>query len=180
MRLKPLLLACFLLLPSYSFALPNQGTVERVVDGDTLRIRIDNKSFPVRLTCIDSPEHFKNDKLFKDAARSHQSIDTLLEGGELSIEFLRGRIKKGDTVRIEYGPNIFDPFGRVLGYVFLKDGTFINRLMVQEGYAGVLCYAPQDQYAAEFLKTAETARNKGKGLWGKGMKLTLFWKKHVR
>ncbi len=39
----------------------------------------------------------------------------------------------GDSVRIEYGPRQTDRYGRLLAYVYAKDGESIAEKLIQEG-----------------------------------------------
>ena len=55
---------------------------------------------------------------------------------------------------------------RGAAYVFLEDGTFVNRLLVREGLARVsgVRSAPR---AAELQQAEDAARNEKRGLWGR-------------
>lgn len=159
------------------YALPTHGIIQQVVDGDTFRAFIDGKTFAVRLLCIDTPEKIENPKLIKDAQRSGSSRASLMEAGKQSTTFLRSILKQGDSVNFEYGPEQYDHYGRVLAYVYLKDGTFLNRLIVSKGYAGIMCFHPNDSHAQGLLDEALKAKKQGIGLWGKAIELPLYWKR---
>ena len=47
--------------------------------------------------------------------------------------------------------------------------------MVKDGYAGVLCYAPNDSHARAYMKELSHAREGKKGLWGQGYSLSEKW-----
>jgi micrococcal nuclease len=68
-------------------------------------------------------------------------------------------------VRLEFDVDSLDQYGRTLAYVFLKDGTFINKQMVEDGYAQVATYPPNVKYTDLFLKAQRKARKKERGLW---------------
>ncbi len=172
------LLVVFIVEIPKTYALSSSGIVEQVSDGDTIRATIDGRSFSIRLQCIDSPEKVDNPKLTRDAERSGQSKAKLIEAGKSSMFFLRGLIKKGDTLSLEYGPEKFDHYGRVLAYVYLEDGKFLNKFLVSEGYAGVVCFPPNDTHGDVLLEEAHRAKRESKGLWHTGVELPLFLKRN--
>jgi micrococcal nuclease len=58
-----------------------------------------------------------------------------------------------------------DRYGRLLRYVFLADGTFVNGELVRQGYAQAITYAPDVKYQ-ELLRALEReARDAERGLW---------------
>ncbi len=166
-----------LLRASDSFGLPTQGVAREVIDGDTFRAQIGGKTFLVRLLCIDAPEKLVNPKLLKDVERSGLTEKELLEAGRQSTLFLRSILKTGDTINLEYGPEKFDRFGRVLAYVTIRDGIFLNRLLVSKGYAGVVCFPPNDKYGELLLEEGYRAKTQSRGLWGETLRLPLFLKR---
>jgi len=68
-------------------------------------------------------------------------------------------------IRLEYDTEKKDRHGRVLAYVFLKDGRFVNELLVRQGYAFTLYHKENDRYDDRFLKTQHEAMKSGKGMW---------------
>jgi micrococcal nuclease len=68
-------------------------------------------------------------------------------------------------VQLEFDVDSLDRYGRTLAYVFLPDGTFINKKMVEDGYAQVATYPPNVKYVDQFIKAERRARKKNKGLW---------------
>ena len=88
------------------------GKVIGISDGDTVTVLDGTTQVKVRLNAIDAPEH---DQAF----------------GTKSKEALAGRIF-GKTVTVLWTDR--DKYGRTLGHVIL-DGKWINKWMVQEGFA---------------------------------------------
>jgi micrococcal nuclease len=130
--------------------------VKKVVDGDTFWIDDGSlKGIKVRLIGIDAPE-----------SHNTGSKDKAPFGREAS-DFLTGIIG-GKQVRLEYDAGHYDRYGRTLAYVYLRDGTFVNALLVREGYATVMTVPPNVKYADTFLKLARRARNQNRGMWGHG------------
>jgi len=59
----------------------------------------------------------------------------------------------------------YDQYGRVLAYVFLPNGTFVNKKLIEEGLAYCLPDRINNRYEKILLKTQQDAMNSGKGLW---------------
>lgn len=127
--------------------------VRKVVDGDTFWI--DNgsqKGLKIRLIGVDAPE----------SRNSGNKVKAFY--GKESSDYLSSLIA-GKKVRLEYDAGHFDKYGRTLAYVYLEDGTFVNAMLVKNGYASVMTVPPNVRYADTFLKLERKARNKKRGLW---------------
>jgi len=135
--------------------------VRRAVDGDTLVLQDGQR---VRLIGIDTPEMHESDKLFRDAQRSRTDIQTIMALGRRSYEFTRNLVE-GKRVRLEFDVEKYDKYGRLLCYVYLSDGTFVNAKIVQEGYASLLSIPPNLKYADLFHSLYQQARENKRGLW---------------
>jgi len=59
-----------------------------------------------------------------------------------------------------------DQYGRLLRYVFLQDGTFVNQELVENGYAVAVSYPPDTQYDEQFAAAELIARGASAGMWG--------------
>lgn len=129
------------------------ATVEFVIDGDTVDLIIDGQEERVRLIGIDTPE---------TVAR-----DTPIQcfGAEASSA-LAGLLPVGSAVRIERDDEPRDRFGRLLLYVYrAEDDLFINRWMVENGFANAVSYRPNTTFEVEFAKFEAEAQAAGRGLW---------------
>ncbi|MDI6758984.1 MAG: thermonuclease family protein [Candidatus Omnitrophota bacterium] len=135
--------------------------VKRVVDGDTLVLE-DNQR--VRLIGIDTPETHESPKLYRDSQRSGQNIKTIQELGRRSYEFTKELIE-GKCVILEFDVVRHDKYNRLLAYVYLKDGTFVNAEIVKKGYASLMTIPPNVKYTDLFLKLYREARENKHGLW---------------
>lgn len=129
------------------------ATVVRVVDGDTIVVSIDGTEQKVRLIGIDTPETVdprKTVQCFGKEASAH--THALLDG---------------QTVRLEADPtqDSHDKYGRLLRYVYLSDGTFINKSLVRDGYAHEYTYRVPYTYQKEFKQAQVEARTEKRGLW---------------
>ncbi len=54
---------------------------------------------------------------------------------------------------------------RLLAYVYLEDGTFVNAWLVENGYAMVMTVPPNVKHQELFLKLQREAREARRGLW---------------
>jgi len=68
-------------------------------------------------------------------------------------------------VRLEFDNEKYDQYGRLLAYVFLPDGTFVNNAMITAGYAYCLPKMPNVKYEELFLKSQQNAMLSNKGIW---------------
>lgn len=110
--------------------------VERVVDGDTIIIRIDGTRERVRLIGLDAPE----------SVHADESKNT--EEGRLASEFTKGMLE-GQKVSLEFDVQERDKYGRILAYVYLGDEMF-NEILIREGHAQAITYSPNVKYQERF------------------------------
>jgi len=135
--------------------------VKRVVDGDTLELESGER---VRLIGIDTPEIHESAKLHKDSQRTQQDITTIQKLGRRAYEFTK-KLVEGKRVSLEFDTERYDRYKRLLAYVYLKDGTFVNAEIVKQGYASLMTFPPNIKYADLFLKLYQEARESRRGLW---------------
>lgn len=142
------------------------ATVTRVVDGDTIRVQINNgPAGLVRLIGIDAPEVHESPKLAREVRQSGRSREEIVSLGRRAWDFTR-RYLDGKGVDLEYDVQTRDQYGRVLAYVWLRDGTLFNMLIIRDGYAQILTVPPNVRYAELFLACQREARRARRGLWG--------------
>jgi len=96
---------------------------------------------------MDTPE--KGELFFSEAAEANRQL------------------VEGKTVFLEKDVSETDRYGRLLRYVYLEDGTFVNAELVRLGYAQIATFPPDVKYQDFFLQLQTKARNAGRGLWGK-------------
>jgi micrococcal nuclease len=131
------------------------GAVERVVDGDTLVVRIAGRQERLRLIGMDTPESVKEGTAIECFAREASSRTKAL-------------LPTGTAIRIARDVEARDRFGRLLGYVYRQDdGLFVNLTLLREGYAATLTFPPNVAHADEFVAAARDAREAGRGLWSR-------------
>lgn len=139
----------------------NNVLVIYVADGDT--IKLEDGSW-VRLIGIDAPEYHESEKLFRDARRSKKDIASIKKMGALSKAFSQ-EILTNKRVRLEFDVEKRDKYRRLLAYVFLEDGTFVNAKIMSSGYAKVMTIPPNVKYADMFVDLQRQAKTQKKGLW---------------
>lgn len=138
--------------------------VTHVTDGDTLKLSDQER---VRLIGIDTPELHESAKLFRDAERSGQDVRTIKRMGKAAADFTR-KMVEGKSVRLEFDVQKRDKYGRLLAYVYLEDGTFVNAEIIRNGYAYPMTIPPNTRHAEEFRALYAEARRNGSGLWAEG------------
>jgi micrococcal nuclease len=162
MRFK---IGLFLVLFTISAASAEKAVVKRIIDGDTLSVFSGGKILKIRLIGIDAPESKGNKKAHRNSNRSGKDIKTIILQGKQAVAFIKRYLKKGDVVFLEFDIDKQDKYGRVLAYVYLSDGRFLNDLIISSGYASPLTIAPNIKHKDLFFKSYQTAREKKIGLW---------------
>jgi endonuclease YncB( thermonuclease family) len=128
--------------------------VVRVIDGDTLDIDLPDGNRPctrIRLWGVDTPE----------TVRPEHPVEHY--GPEASAFTKKAALKK--QVRLELLPHrTRDKYHRLLAYVFLPNGTLLNRELITtgHGYADSRFDHPKKR---EFLQLQAAARRDKQGLW---------------
>jgi endonuclease YncB( thermonuclease family) len=126
--------------------------VEKVIDGDTIEIEIDEKKERVRLLCIDAPELSKNDP-FAEEAKAY--LEDNIEGKEVIIEFGTGKYGTGR-----------DAYGRLLGYVFSVNHLIeYNVSLIREGLARVAYIFDEWENAEAYGDAESLAKEEKIGIW---------------
>lgn len=132
-----------------------QGLVQvtKVIDGDTFWINDGSKDIKVRFIGIDAPEsrNTGRKKIGYYGAEAKEYVTSLTEN---------------KWVRLEVDVRELDRYQRLLAYVYLEDGTFLNAHLVAHGYAVVDTHPPNVKYADVFVELQKEAREEGRGLWG--------------
>ncbi len=137
--------------------------VAKVVDGDTFKMSDGSK---VRLIGIDTPEKYDSDKLNRESDMTGRDKETIKKLGEAASEYVRKLVEgKRVTLVRESGYEDKDKYNRLLRYVYLEDGTFVNARIIEDGYANVYI-AAQVSKINEFKRLEREARENKRGLWG--------------
>ncbi len=129
-----------------------QAKVSKVTDGDTLEISYRGKEYKVRLLDVDTPESVKPGTPVQPYAK---------EASRYTGDKVLNR-----QVRLVFDKGLKDRYERLLAFVILEDGTFLNAALVSEGYARVETVSPNTTHKKYFEGLQEEAINNKKGLWG--------------
>jgi micrococcal nuclease len=125
---------------------PEKGTATNIVSGDIIDVNIDGALYRVRYIGMDTPEW--GDPYFEEA-RNYNA-----------------QLVAGQTVRLVKDVSDMDRFGRLLRYVYLPNGTFVNGELVRQGYALTETYPPDLSHSATFASLEQEAQEAGRGIWG--------------
>ncbi len=109
--------------------------VVRVIDGDTIQV------------CCVFGDNVKVRYIGMEAAEANR------------------KLVDGKTVRLKFDVQEQDRYGRLLAYVYLEEGTFVNAWLVKNGYAAVMTVPPNVKHQDLFLRLQREAREAKRGLW---------------
>jgi micrococcal nuclease len=127
------------------------GRVVRAIDGDTIEVAVAGERDDVRLIGVDTPETVKPDTPVQCF-------------GPRASSFMH-RLLEGRTVRLSFGVERRDVYGRLLAYVRLGH-RFVNAILVRRGLGRSLTIPPNDRFAPLFRRLELRAARAGRGLWG--------------
>lgn len=122
----------------------------RVIDGDTIIVDIEGKQERVRLIGVDTPETVHPQKPVEYFGKEASAFTKTLVSGK--------------RVRLEYDWQRRDKYRRLLAYVFLEDGIFLNAEIIKQGYGFAYTEYPF-KHMEDFRQYEREARENGKGLW---------------
>lgn len=126
---------------------------EACVDGDTIKVILDDKKTTVRFLAIDTPETVhptKGEQPFGKEA-SNYTCDKVKNAKKLEIEYDEGSTK-------------IDKYNRALGWVFTDD-TLLQKDLVSLGYAKVAYLYGDYKYTEDLKKEESIAKSKKLGVW---------------
>ena len=139
-----------LLTASVASAASLEGTVVRVVDGDTIHVRVAERVEKVRYIGVNTPEVHHPRKGEEPGGREAMAVNRTLVDGR--------------RVRLETDVRSRDRYGRLLAYVWVGD-VMINAELVRRGYAQVMTVPPNVRHQELFVKLQRDAREAERGLW---------------
>lgn len=126
--------------------------VERVVDGDTLRVRRDGDLVTVRLLNVDTPETVKPDTPVQC-------------GGPQASEWLHRRLPIGEAVTLTYDVERTDRYGRDLARVTASDGGVVNDEIAALGLGRAIAIGANRTWYPQVKALEERARQDRLGLF---------------
>jgi micrococcal nuclease len=133
----------------------NLFRVTKVVDGDTLDIDTPDGQYNmtrIRLWGVDTPE------------TKNPNTGQMFFGSQASDYTTKLILDKQVTVLLDEGNNTRGKYGRLLAYIKLPDGRFLNEALLTEGlgYADVRF---KHSFYHKYQQLEAAARSQKKGLW---------------
>lgn len=133
--------------------LASSGRIVRVIDGDTVRVRLGDSTQTVRYIGVDTPETVKPGAPVECFGRRASAFNR--------------RLVSGRRVRLRFGRERRDRYGRLLAYVYLRGvgRRSVNARLVSRGYGTVLTIPPNTEHARSFERLERKARRRRLGIW---------------
>ena len=143
-------------LPAGPSGATQNARVVRVVDGDTVIVRIAGAEYRLRYIGINAPESVTPGAPVERMGH---------EAAAANLALVAGR-----DVTLEKDVSESDRFGRLLRYVWLHDGDdwlLVNRELVRRGFANAVTYPPDVKYQEDLREAEAEARAARVGLWAR-------------
>lgn len=118
------------------------GPVTRVVDGDTIDVMLNGVNTRIRYLQMNTPE--RDHPCFADSTKANADL------------------VQGKTVRLAPDKELVDRYDRLLRFVYVDD-VLVNRVLVEQGWAEVVLYPPNDLHYDEFVQLEKAAAAAGRG-----------------
>ncbi|TYS59181.1 nuclease [Sutcliffiella horikoshii] len=124
----------------------------RVIDGDTIKVIINNKEENIRFLLVDTPE------------TNHPRMDGPQPFGPEAKEFME-EFMEGGKIEIELDVSERDHYGRILAYVYVN-GVSAQEEILKRGLARVAyIFPPNTRYVDTYQAIQEKAQAEGIGIW---------------
>ncbi len=128
----------------------------RVVDGDTFIVDWEDQPTRLRLIGMDAPESY-----------SHHDPDRQTHEGESVSRLVTAWLEDRD-IYLQFDKDPYDPYERLLAYVWLDGHLMVNEILVREGLARQHRYPPNTHFNDYFEILENKARWENRGIWGAG------------
>lgn len=121
------------------------ATVVDVIDGDTIDVNLGGQTYRVRYIGVDTPE--RGEPFYAEATSLNRSLVA------------------GKQVILVRDVSETDRYGRLLRYIYLPDGTFVNAELLRQGYARRVTFPPDVAEQTRFGDIQREAQEAERGLW---------------
>lgn len=118
------------------------ATVTQIIDGDTIDVSMNGQTYRVRYIGMNTPE--RDEACYSEARQANALF------------------VQGQTVRLVRDVSEIDQYGRLLRYIYVGD-LFVNRALVEQGYAEVVSYPPDTAQFDNFKRLEDEARAANRG-----------------
>lgn len=136
-----------------------EGTVTKVVDGDTVDVSLGGAVVRVRLLNVDAPE----------SVNPNAPVECL--GPEAATK-LKALLPVGTSVELRYDDEREDRYGRTLAAVF-RDGQMVNAEMARAGLAMPVTFGSNDKFRAQVDAAYAAAQTGEVGVFAPSVGCTL-------
>ncbi|MDQ6992424.1 MAG: thermonuclease family protein [Mariprofundus sp.] len=119
-----------------------------IYDGDTFRT---SKGERIRLLGINTPEVGHNRQRPQPFSK---------EASKRLKQLIAGKV-----VQLSFDKERRDIYGRTLAQLYLRDGRWINKILVREGLAQLYVFEPNHRWSRALLAAEQQARAEKLGLW---------------
>ena len=121
--------------------------VTYVFDGDSIEAELDGRTYRLRYIGVDTPE--REEPFYQEA-----------------LDFNRDLVA-GQTVTLVRDVSETDQYGRLLRYVYLDDGTFVNAAIIRAGMGRLVTFPPDVAQTDHFKQLQAEAREADAGMWSR-------------
>ncbi|HSH04955.1 MAG TPA: thermonuclease family protein [Anaerolineae bacterium] len=119
--------------------------VIQIIDGDTIDVLIDGQEYRVRYIGINTPE--RDAPFYAEATAANAALV-----GDQRVVLVKDISET-------------DPYGRLLRYVYLPNGYFVNEALMRQGWAAAVVFEPDTMYAEQFAQLEAEAQAARLGMW---------------
>ncbi|MGB4447009.1 MAG: thermonuclease family protein [Cloacibacterium sp.] len=128
--------------------------VSKITDGDTFYVTTSSsEKYKIRLIGIDAPE------------TRNLGVKVHKEYFGTEAKIFVTQLLKNKKVKLTFDVQKTDRYGRVLAYVYLENGIFLNQYLVEKGYAVVSTFLPNVKFVEKFTQAERNARKLKLGMW---------------
>jgi len=128
-----------------------KAKVTYIVDGDTVKVSYDGRKLTVRFLDIDTPESVKRGVSVQSYSKDATEYTT------------KKCLYK--NVKLVFEKGVYDRYSRLLAYVVFEDGSVLNKLLIENGYARVQIISPNTTLKRYFTNLLNNTVKNKRGLW---------------
>ncbi len=123
-----------------------RARVVYVIDGDTIDVESQGQELRVRYIGVDTPE--RDEPFYEEATEANR------------------KMVDGEEIILVQDVSETDRYGRLLRYIYLPDGTFVNAELISQGYGRVVTFPPDVAQTELLTDLQQEAHENQRGLWG--------------
>ena len=129
-KISFILLIAFVLCSASYAASKTPVRIVKILDGDTVRAKINDNIFSIRLIGIDCYETTPNNRAYRQAYNNNLTIGEVIKNGKFSKKYLINLYKNSNVQTFEFMG--LDYYKRPLGVLYFDDVN-INQKMLNHG-----------------------------------------------